>query len=563
MADEKRSGVEITKENSRLLRGGMADELARDSEKFDDGDKNLLKFHGSYQQEDRDARKSRRGEGLGKFHMFMVRLKMPAGKITAPQYLAMDNLAGRYANGTLRFTSRQGIQFHGILKRDLKAHIQAINATLLTTLGACGDVNRNVMACPAPLPGPRAAMQQLAEDIAAHLTPRSRAYHEIWLDSKPVADSGTEEEPIYGKVYLPRKFKIGIGLPEDNCVDVFAQDLAYLADVQDGQIVGYDVLVGGGMGMTHSKPDTFPHLAARICYVRPEQAVAMSEAVVKLFRDHGNRADRKRARIKYVVHDWGVEKFREVLATYAGPLTPPRGMEITGFDLHLGAHPMGDGRWFYGISIENGRVKDEGNLRSRTGLRAIVERFGVGMRLTPMQDILLIGLSSADVAEVERIMDAHGMPRNVSKVRQHSMACPAIPTCGLAISESERMLPGLLDQLETKLSELGLANETLGVRATGCPNGCVRPYQSDIGIVGRSGEKYVVYVGGRVKGDRLNFKLRDLTPRGEIVSTLEPLLRRFATERHNGESFGEFCARLGPEGIGASVGARENAVEPS
>jgi sulfite reductase (ferredoxin) len=238
-------------------------------------------------------------------------------------------------------------------------------------------------------------------------------------------------------------------------------------------------------------------------------------------------------------------------------------MEITGFDLHLGAHPMGDGRWFYGISIENGRVKDEGNLRSRTGLRAIVERFGVGMRLTPMQDILLIGLSSADVAEVERIMDAHGMPRNVSKVRQHSMACPAIPTCGLAISESERMLPGLLDQLETKLSELGLANETLGVRATGCPNGCVRPYQSDIGIVGRSGEKYVVYVGGRVKGDRLNFKLRDLTPRGEIVSTLEPLLRRFATERHNGESFGEFCARLGPEGIGASVGARENAVEPS
>jgi len=552
--DQKRSGVEQIKENSRKLRGSLADELARDSEKFDEADKNLLKFHGSYQQEDRDARKTRRGEGLGKFHLFMVRLKMPGGNLTAQQYLAMDDLAGRYANGTLRFTSRQGIQFHGILKRDLKAHIQAINAALLTTLGACGDVNRNVMACPAPVPGPREAMQQLAQAIADHLTPRSRAYHEIWLDSQPLPDSGTEEEPIYGNVYLPRKFKIGIGLPEDNCVDVFSQDLAFLADVQSGQVVGYDVLVGGGMGMTHSKPDTFPHLAKSICYVRPEQAVALSEAVVKLFRDHGNRADRKRARIKYVVHDWGVERFREVLARdYAGPLTPPKQLPVTGFDLHLGAHPMGLGRWFYGLRVENGRVKDEGPMRLRTALRTIAQRFGMPMRLTPMQDVLLMGLSLEQIAQVEEILDEHGVPRHVSPLRQHSMACPAIPTCGLAISESERMLPGLLDQLEAKLQELGLADERLGVRATGCPNGCVRPYQSDIGIVGRSGEKYVLYVGGRVQGDRLNFKLRDLVPRGEIVATLEPLLRRFKQERHAGESFGEFCTRLGPEAVVASV----------
>lgn len=553
MAEQKRSGVEVTKENSRQLRGGLAGELAKDSEKFDDGDKNLIKFHGSYQQEDRDARKSRRGEGLGKFHIFMVRCKIPAGRVTTDQYLAMDDLAGKYANGTLRFTSRQGIQFHGILKKDMKSHIRAINDTLLTTLGACGDVNRNVMACPAPQPGPRADMQSAADAIAAHLAPRTRAYHEIWLDAEPLAESGSEIEPIYGKVYLPRKFKIGIGLPEDNCVDVYAQDLGLLAHVEGGRVTGYDMVVGGGMGMTHGNARTFPYLAKPMCYIEAGRVVEMCEAVVKLFRDHGDRGDRKRARIKYVVHDWGVDKFREVLATYAGPLTLPRGLSVTGFDLHLGAHPMGDGKWWYGVSIENGRVKDEGDLRLRTGLRAIVQRFKPEVRLTPMQDALLCGLSSADVVEVERMLDEHGIPRSASAARQHSMACPAIPTCGLAISESERVLPAIMDQLDAKLTELGLANEVLGVRATGCPNGCVRPYQSDIGIVGRSGEKYVLYVGGSVRGDRLNFELRDLTPKGEIVTTLEPLLKRFRAERQGTESFGDFCDRIGADAARATI----------
>ncbi len=553
----KRSGVEITKENSRALRGTIAEDLAAGKEKFGDGDKNLIKFHGSYQQEDRDARKGRRAEGLGKYHIFMVRCKIPGGRVTADQYLGLDDLAGRHANGTLRVTSRQGIQFHGVLIKDLKPTIAGINATLLTTLGACGDVNRNVMACPAPVPGPREEMQDLARRIAAHLAPRTAAYHEIWLDGKPTQTSGQDEEPIYGKVYLPRKFKIGVGLPEDNCVDVFAQDLGLLAAVEGGRVVGYDVLVGGGMGMTHGNERTFPYLAKPICHVEASEALHAAEAVVRLFRDHGDRGDRKRARIKYVVHDWGVERFREVYAGYLGrAVTPPRGSPVTGLDLHLGAHPMGGGKWWYGISVENGRIKDEGALRLRTGLRAIVERFRPEIRLTPMQDVLLCGLSIDDIYAIEDMMGEHGIPKPeaVSHPRRDSMACPAIPTCGLAISEAERMLPAVLDELEVRLKEMGLTKERIGVRVTGCPNGCARPYQSDIGIVGRSGDKYVVYVGGRVLGDRLSYELRDLTPRGEIVATLTPLLAKYKAERRAGEGFGDYCTRIGPEAARAACG---------
>jgi sulfite reductase (ferredoxin) len=552
-----RSAVEQVKENSRALRGTIADELAGDSEKLGDADKNVLKFHGSYQQEDRDARKARRGEGLGKFHVFMVRCKIPGGKVTADQYLALDELCGTHANGTLRLTTRQGIQFHGVLKRDLKATIAGINSTLLTTLGACGDVNRNVMSCPAPIPGARDEMQADADRLAAHLAPRTRAYHEIWLDGQPTETSGRDEEPIYGKVYLPRKFKIGFALPEDNCVDVFAQDLGLLAHVESGRVAGYDVLVGGGMGKSHGNEKTFPYLAKPICYVERESVVRLAEGVVKLFRDHGNRADRKRARIKYVVHDWGPERFRSVLAEYFGTaLAVPRDPTVSGFDLHLGAHPQGDGRWWYGVSVENGRIKDDGSRRLRSGLRAIVQRLRPQLRNTPMQDLLLCGLTTADVAVVERMLDEHGIPRpeTISPLRRHSIACPAIPTCGLAISEAERALPGIVGQLESALNDLGIGDARLGVRMTGCPNGCARPYQSDVGIVGRSGDKFVVYVGGRTEGDRLNFELRDLTPRAEIVPTLLPLLRRYRDERAEGESFGDYCARIGPEAARATAG---------
>jgi sulfite reductase (ferredoxin) len=548
-----RSAVEGLKENSRALRGDIGAELHQEVDHFSEPNKQLLKFHGTYQQEDRDARKARRSEGLGKHYMFMVRCKIPGGRVTADQYLALDDLAGQHANGTLRITSRQGIQFHGVLKRDLQATIAGINACLLTTLGACGDVERNLMACPAPHhDGVHAELQATAARLAAHLAPRTGAYHEIWLNGKPVADSPAvpEAEPLYGKVYLPRKFKTGLALPEDNCIDVYAQDLGLLGIVENGVLVGYNVLVGGGMGMTHGKPETFPHLARPICYVPAADVVAAAEAVIALFRDHGNRANRRRARIKYLVHDWGVERFREVLSGYlSGPLTLPRPVEVSGYDLHLGWHPQGDGKWYYGLSVENGRIKDDGARRVRSGLRAIVERFRQELRFTPGQDVLFCDLDGSALPALEKMLAEYGIsrPEQVSPMRRHSLACPAIPTCGLAISEAERALPGILDELEAELKRLGLEQEAVSVRMTGCPNGCVRPYQSDVGIVGRSGDRYVLYVGGHVLGNRLNFELQDLVPRGDIVRTLRPLLVKFKEDRLSGETFGDYCHRLGLE----------------
>lgn len=557
----KRSAVEGVKESSRQLRGTVLEELGRDSDHFSEADKQLIKFHGSYQQEDRDARKNRGKAGVGKHYMFMVRCKIPAGRLTAAQYLAVDELASAYASGTLRFTTRQGIQLHGVLKRDLKATIAGINACLLSTLGACGDVERNVMACPAPHhDGLHAQLQDTAALIASHLAPRTRGYHEIWLNGQRVegipgtAENAPVEEPLYGKVYLPRKFKTGLTLPEDNCIDIYAQDLGLLAIVEDGAIVGYNVLVGGGMGMTHGNATTFPHMARPICYVPAKAVVGTAEAVVKLFRDHGNRADRKRARIKYLVHDWGVEKFREVLAEYVGgPLQLPRPIDVTGFDTHLGWHAQGDGRWFYGLSVENGRVKDEDKFRLRTALRTLVQRFQPAVRVTPLQDVLLCNLAEGDRAEVERILAEHGVltPDQLSLVQRYSMACPATPTCGLAISEAERTLPQVIDQFEAELKRLGLENEKFAVRMTGCPNGCARPYQSDIGLVGRSGDKYTVFVGGNVAGTRLNFPLRDLVPLGEVVPLLVPVLERFKRDRQGQESFGDYCYRLGAEKLQA------------
>jgi sulfite reductase (ferredoxin) len=556
----KRSAVEGVKENSHALRGTIAGVLRQEIDHFSDADKNLLKFHGTYQQEDRDARKARKKDGVGKHYMFMVRCKIPGGRLKADQYLAVDELAGTYANGTLRFTSRQGIQLHGVLKSDLKQTIAGINACLLTTLGACGDVERNVMACPAPhhAHGVRAQLQATAAALASHLAPKTHGYHEIWINGKPVETNGTapaeDHEPLYGKTYLPRKFKTGLALPEDNCIDVYAQDLGLLAIVENGKLAGFNVLVGGGMGMTHGNHNTFPFLARPICYVCTAEVVTTAEAVIKLFRDHGNRADRKRARIKYLVHDWGVEKFREVLTSYLGRMPePPRPIEPHGYELHLGWHPQGDGKWFYGISVENGRVKDEGALRLRTGLRVLVQRFQPELRLTPMQDVLLCDLDGGARAEIERVLTEHGVaiPESLSLVRKNSMSCPAIPTCGLAISESERALPGIIAEIEAKLQSLGLENEALGVRMTGCPNGCARPYQSDIGIVGRSGDKYSVFVGGHIRGHRLNFLLKDLVPRSEIVATLTPLFHEFKEQRQPGEGFGDYCHRMGLERLQA------------
>jgi sulfite reductase (ferredoxin) len=388
---------------------------------------------------------------------------------------------------------------------------------------------------------------------ARELAPKTRAYHEIWLNGDRVSEPEPDNvEPLYGKMYLPRKFKTGLSLPEDNCIDVFAQDLGFLADIQNGSVVGYDVLVGGGMGMTHGNDDTFPYIGRPICHIAAEELLSTAEAVIRLFRDHGNRANRKRARIKYLVHDWGVERFRAVLTDYAGrPLVMPRGLVVTGFLTHLGWHPQGDGKWYYGLSVENGRVKDEGDFRLRTAVRTLVKRYRPSLRITPLQDILLCDLPGSAVEGIEQTLRDHGVkpPQELSTVQKLSLACPAIPTCGLAISESERALPGIIDELEVHLRALGLEKEQIGVRMTGCTNGCARPYQSEIGIVGRSGDKYTLFVGGHVLGHRLNFELLDLVPRERLVPVLLPLLARFKEERHDGESFGDFCQRLGADAL--------------
>ncbi|MSR31686.1 MAG: NADPH-dependent assimilatory sulfite reductase hemoprotein subunit [Gemmataceae bacterium] len=547
-----KSAVEGIKEKSQWLRGTISLEMAKDSDHFSDEDKQLLKFHGSYQQEDRDARKNRRAEGLGKYYMFMVRARIPAGKMTAAQYLAFDSLAGTHANGTIRLTSRQSIQFHGIIKKDLKGVIAGINDCLLSTLAACGDVNRNVMACPAPLHQDKAhkQIQDDAHALAMHLAPKTTAYHEIWLNGKAQHAPVEDAEPLYGKVYLPRKFKTGFTLPNDNCIDIYSQDLGFLADVKDGEVTGYNVLVGGGMGMTHGKPATFPHLGKAIFYIPRDEALHAAEAVVKLYRDHGYRADRKRARIKYLVADWGLEKFRSVVQGYLStPMALPKEISVSGFDTHLGWHSQGEGKFFYGISIENGRIKDEGDFKLRQALRQIVSKFQTQVRITAIQDLVICDLNPGADQEIEKILRSHGVrpPGELSNIQKNSLACPAIPTCGLALSESERLLPALIDELEKTVAELGLSQEIINVRMTGCPNGCVRPYQSEIGLVGRSGEKYVVYVGGHVHGARLNFLLKDLVPKAQIIPMLRSLLVDFKAKRLSAEGFGDYCHRVGKE----------------
>ncbi len=549
----KLSPVEGMKTESRWLRGTIAEELKSDADHLSESAKNILKFHGSYQQEDRDARKTRSKEGVGKHYMFMIRLKLPGGRMTGDQYLALDELAGKYANSTLRITTRQSIQFHGILKNNLKPTIKEINDSLISTLGGCGDVNRNVMACPAPLGDqPRREMNQLADAIAAHLAPMSRAYHDLWLNGEkmsPDADQAEGVEPIYGKVYLPRKFKIGFSLPNDNCIDIFAQDLGFLAIIENGKTIGYNVTVGGGMGRTQGKPETFAHLGQTLCFVAPGKVVDAAEKIITFYRDHGNRADRKRARIKYLVHDMGIDKVREVLEKdyFKTKLAPAKPVTITDVDLHHGWQPQGDGKWFLGLSVENGRIKDEGKLHLRTALNEIVRKYKPSVRLSGQQDILLCDIETANRAGIDALLAQHAIPRpeNLSVVRKWSMACPAIPTCGLAISESERALPSLIDAMEKQLQEIGLADERISTRMTGCPNGCARPYQSEIGIVGRSGEKYSVYLGGSTLGTRLSFLFQDLMLKDLIAPTLGKLLRHFKETRNAGESFGDFCHREG------------------
>lgn len=551
------SKVERIKGGSDYLRGQIVEELKQDNSRFSEDQVQLLKFHGTYQQENRDLRQTRKAAGEEKAYQFMVRARIPGGYLTAEQYLNHDELAGRYASGTLRFTTRQSIQLHGVLKGNLHATIHEINAALLSTLSACGDVNRNVMACPAPSTDrAHIGVHEIAHKIAMHLAPHSKAYHEIWIDGEKVETGQQEEEvePIYGPSYLPRKFKIGVAFPDDNCIDVYTQDIGLIAHLEgeagseQRHLAGFTVVIGGGMGMTHGKAETYPFLALPLCYATPDEVIEIAETIVTVQRDYGDRQNRRHARMKYVVAERGIPWFRaEVERRLGHSLQDPRPVSWHKTEDHLGWHQQGDGRWFVGIYIENGRVKDVGEARLRQGLRAVVDEFRPGVRLTAHQNILLTDIPDEQRSVVEARLAEYGIASDPDKLGLHrlAMACPALPTCGLALAEAERVLPTTVSQIEEDLRALGLDGELFSIRMTGCPNGCARPYMGDIGIVGRTKDVYNLYIGGDQPNTRMNILYAQMVHLNDLAATIRPLLEIWRDERQVGEKFGDFCYRVG------------------
>ena len=538
----KRSGVETLKETSDFLRGDLAAELAAGGTQVSEDGYNLLKFHGSYEQYDRDTATARKQRGQEKEYSFMVRVRMPGGRLNAAQYLVLDALADTYGNATLRITSRQGIQFHGVVKSDLKPAIAAINQTLLTTMAACGDVARNVMSTPAPVRDAiHVRLDADASMLSRALLPHSHAYHEIFLDDAPAA---ADQEPLYGATYLPRKFKVALATPGDNTVDVLANDLGLIALFEGETLEGYNVAVGGGLGMTHNRADTYPRLASVVGFVGPDDLWSAVRAVVELQRDNGDRGDRKRARLKYVVDDRGLDWVRDTLTgTYGLALQPARAMPAFAVPDHLGWHEQGDGLWWLGVPVASGRIGGA----AREALRAVMQTVGADPVMTPQQDILLTNIAPGRRAEVDAILAAHGVVRaeSLTNLERWALACPALPTCGLALTEAERVREPIVAQIQSALDGLGLRDERISLRITGCPNGCARSYAGDIGLVGRVPGQYALYVGGDFEGTVLSERLIERVREAEIGATLQPLLARWGASRTPGEGFGDWCRRTG------------------
>lgn len=564
MAEEiRRSKVEGLKLGSHRLRGTIAAGLAAPASHFAEGDHQLLKFHGIYEGYDRDTATALKQRGAEKDYEFMVRVKVPGGQLSAAQYLALDALAARWAGGRLRVTTRQTLQFHGIAKDDLKASVAAINATLMSTFGACGDVVRNVTATPAPIADAvHRRLQADAAMLSAALAPRTRAYHEIWVADEDVTPGAPgdqpEHEPLYGATYLPRKFKIGLATPDDNWIDVLTNDLGIIALFDGAVLQGYNLALGGGLGMTHNKPKTYPRLATPIVFVAPDDLLEVVEAVVALQRDHGDRADRKHARLKYLVDDKGAAWIKATLEEYVGrALDDPRPMPAFRVREHMGWHPQGDGRWYFGLSIASGRIADVAEQRLATALRRIFTEIAARPILAPSQDMLIADVAAADRARVDALLVEHGvsLPDTQTPVRRWALACPALPSCGLALTEAERVREPILDDIEAALRRHGLIDERISVRITGCPNGCARPYAGDIGIVGRMPGHFAIFLGGDFEGTRLNTKVFDRVAQRDLGATLAPLFGWFAGDRRAGEGFGDFCHRVGAEALRARVPA--------
>ncbi len=546
---DKLSPNEGIKTRSQFLRGTIAEGLERSiTGALADDDTQLTKFHGTYQQDDRDLRPERRKKKMEQAYSFMIRVRVPGGVCTPEQWLAMDQIATDYANGTLRLTTRQAFQFHGVIKSNLKRSMQAINASLLDTIAACGDVNRNVMCNPNPHQSrAHAKALDLAKSVSDHLTPRTAAYHEIWLNGEKVDDSKVEEEPIYGATYLPRKFKMAIAIPPENDVDVYAQDLSFVAITDGGdEVIGYNVMVGGGMGMTHGEPETYPRTADLLGFCAPEQAVDVAEKVVTVQRDFGDRGNRKHARLKYTIEDMGVRAFRtEVERRLGYALAAPRDVLFEHTGDRYGWVKGHTGKWHFTLFIQNGRVADLGDQRLLSGLRAIAEVHKGDFRLTANQNLVIANVGARQKKVIQGLIDDYGLEQAASGLRRNAMACVALPTCGLALAESERYLPDLVTALDRVLTSVGLAEDEIVIRMTGCPNGCARPYLAEIGLVGRSPGVYNLYLGAAFDGSRMNKLYRQDVDHDAIVDALTPLLEAYARERHEGERFGDFVIRRG------------------
>ncbi len=539
---------ESLKKQSRHLRGQILEELSLDRPDFTKETVQILKFHGVYQQTDRDQRKS----GAPPQFSSMVRVGIPAGALTAAQYLLLDRLADEAGDGGLRLTTRQDVQFHRVGKSDLRRLIRKLNEQLLGTLAACGDVVRNVVCCPAPLGGPeRHALAGEARKLAAALKPATRAYYEIWIDGERAAVAQSAEpdhEPLYGDTYLPRKFKIAFAAPEENCIDVYANDVGIVPEFRAGELEGFTLLVGGGLGMSAGVKASRPMLAQPLAFISPSQLKGAVEAIITIHRDFGNRANRKLARLKYVLEEWGMERFRQEFASRFGePFEPPRETRWTSGADHLGWRQQEDGRWFVGLPVPSGRVRD-GEVRWRTALREVVERFQPDIRLTAQQNLLLTGIPHEQRAEVTRLLRSHGvqLAEELPPVIRDAVACVALPTCGLAIAEAERVLPDVITGLRAAMERQGIGGESIAVRITGCPNGCARPYTAEIGIVGQSVDMYTIYLGASPLGTRLGTVFAAGVRRAEIAAKLEPVFAAFAAGRSPGESFGDFCHRIQP-----------------
>jgi sulfite reductase (NADPH) hemoprotein beta-component len=559
---------ELIKQASAYLRGTLAEgvaEVATGSIVEDDAQ--LVKFHGMYLQDDRDLRPERMRKKMEKAFSFMIRLRLPGGICTPTQWLALDRIAREYGNSTLRLTTRQTFQFHGVIKSNLKATMRAIDAVLLDTIAACGDVNRTVMANPNPYQSrAHAEALDLARALSDHLLPRTPAWREIWLDGERVV-GGEEEvvEPILGKTYLPRKFKTVIAVPPSNDVDVFAHDLGFIA-ILDGQdnVTGWNVTVGGGMGMTHGELDTYPRTADMLGFCKPEDAIALAEAVVTVQRDWGDRTSRKHARLKYTIEDRGLDTFRaEVERRLGKTLEEARPFEFTSTGDRYGWTEGEGGNSHLTLFIENGRIRDiPGGPQLLAGLRAIAAIHEGDIRLTANQNVIIANVAKRKRKAIEKLVEEYGLTSGASALRRNAMACVALPTCGLALAESERYLPDLVTELEERLAAHGLGEDEIVIRMTGCPNGCARPYLAEIGLVGKGPERYNLYLGAAFNGSRLSkLYAEDLDPRG-IVATLDPLFAAYRAERVPGERFGDFVIRAGfvaPTGNGADFHANTGA----